>query len=66
MTTVEAIEDEITKLSNTELAKLRQWFVAFDEDAWDAQIEKDATSGKFDALASEALKEHAAGKDKQI
>jgi len=29
----------------------------FDADEWDAQIEADATSGKFDALAEEALAE---------
>lgn len=64
MTTVEAIETEITKLSAPELTKLRQWFMTFDSGSWDAQIEKDAVSGKLDALANEALEEYTAGKNK--
>ena len=66
MTTIEAIETEITKLSAPELTKLRQWFMSFGSDAWDAQIEKDAVSGKLDALANEALEEYAAGKVTEI
>jgi len=59
MTRVEVIETEITKLSIPELTQLRKWFMAFDSDEWDAQIEKDAVSGKLDALANEALEEYA-------
>jgi len=66
MTTIEAIETEITKLSAPELTKLRQWFMNFDSDAWDVQIEKDAVSGKLDALANEALEEYTAGKVTEI
>ena len=66
MTTIEAIETEIKKLSAPELTKLRHWFMNFDSDAWDAQIEKDAASGKLDALAKEALEEYAAGKVTEI
>ena len=66
MTTVEAIETEITKLSTPELTKLRQWFMIFDSDTWDIQIEKDAVSGKLDALANEALEEYTAGKVTEI
>ncbi len=66
MTTIEAIETEIIKLSTLELTKLRQWFMTFDSDAWDAQIEKDAASGKLDALADEALEEYNAGKVSEI
>ena len=66
MTTIEAIETEITKLSVPELTKLRQWFMNFDSDAWDAQIEKDAVSGKLDTLAKEALEEYTAGKATEI
>jgi len=66
MTTIEAIETEITKLSAPELTKLRHWFMNFDSDTWDAQIEKDAVSGKLDALANKALEEYAAGKVTEI
>lgn len=66
MTTVEAIEKEIEKLSPKELAKFRRWYADFDADSWDAQIEADAASGKLDALAEEALAEYKAGKAKEI
>jgi len=66
MTTVEAIEKEIEKLSPNELAEFRRWYADFDADAWDAQIEADAASGKFDALAEEALAEYKAGKAQEI
>ncbi|MBC8549954.1 MAG: hypothetical protein H8D23_09910 [Candidatus Brocadiales bacterium] len=66
MTTVEAIEKEIEKLSPTELAEFRRWYTDFDADAWDAQIEADAASGKLDVLAEEALAEYKAGKAREI
>jgi hypothetical protein len=65
-TTVEAIEQEIKKLSPQELAELRQWLAAFDADNWDAQIESDAEAGKLDALAVEALAEYETGKAREI
>ncbi len=66
MTTVEAIEKEIVKLSPKELAELRLWFAAFDADAWDSQIETDAAAGKLDALAAEALTEYESGKAREL
>jgi hypothetical protein len=66
MTAVEAIEQEIKKLSPNELAELRLWFAKFDADSWDAQIESDAAAGKLDALAAEALAEYEAGKAREI
>lgn len=66
MTTVEAIENEIRRFSRKELANFRRWFAEFDSDAWDAQIEMDAASGKLDALAGEALAEYEVGKAREI
>ncbi len=66
MATVEAIEREITQLTQKELIEFRRWFVAFDADVWDAQIEADAASGKLDKLAEEALEEYTAGKAREI
>ena len=59
---VERIERDIQGLTREELAKLREWFAAFDAAAWDQQIEADARSGKLDKPADEALKAHASGK----
>jgi hypothetical protein len=51
MTNVEAVEKEIERFTLTELAEFRRWYANFDADAWDEQIEADASSGKLDALA---------------
>jgi len=63
---VERIEYEIKQLSPEELAEFRDWFVTFDWDAWDRQLERDAATGRLDALADEALREHAAGNTKPV
>jgi len=62
MSRVESIEGDIQKLSDDELADLRQWFAAFDAEAWDRQFEEDVRSGKLDKQAEWALRDHAAGK----
>jgi hypothetical protein len=58
---LEKIEREIKGLSPQEMAQLRDWFAAFDADAWDRKFEADVRAGKLDALAAEALKAHASG-----
>lgn len=66
MTTVESIENRVEKLSLKELSEFRLWFAKYDANAWDAQIEADAVSGKLDALAQEALAEYESGKAQEI
>lgn len=61
MDKVEAIERQIQQLSPDELSALREWFAAFDAEAWDRQLESDARAGKLDTLAEKALKVHASG-----
>ncbi len=64
MSKVDRIEHEIRELSSKELAEFREWFLDFDWEVWDRQLERDVEAGKLDALADEALREHAAGKTK--
>ena len=66
MKKVERIEREVEELSSEELAKFRQWFAAFDAEAWDRQLEADVKAGKLDALADRALRDHAAGKSTKL
>ena len=66
MTKVHALEKRISALSAEELAEFRQWFAEFDAAAWDRQIERDVKAGKLDALADEALRDHAAGKSTEL
>ena len=63
---VEQLEREIEKLSIDELVEFRQWYAQFDAEAWDAQIEGDVHSGKLDALADEALKQHREGRSSPL
>ena len=61
MTKVEAIESEVKSLNSEELAKFRVWFAEYDSELWDKEIETDANSGRFEALAAAALAEHGKG-----
>jgi hypothetical protein len=55
--TLKELEQTISQLPPEELAEFREWFLRFDGDRWDEQIEKDAISGKLDSLAQAALRE---------
>ena len=66
MTRLEKLEREIGELSPEELANLRDWFRKYDAEAWDRQIEEDASGGRFDKLAEEALGAHKAGRTKEL
>lgn len=64
MSKVEAIEQQIEKLSPDELATFRRWYAAFDAEVWDRQFEVDVKAGKLDVLAEKALRAHTAGQTK--
>ena len=66
MSKVETIERQVQELSSEDLAQFRNWFAEFDAEAWDRQIEADVKAGKLDALAEEALKQHATGKTTRL
>ena len=66
MTTAEDIEKAVEKLAPPELARFRAWFEAFDAQQFDAVIERDARSGKLDALAEEALAAHRGGRSRDL
>jgi len=63
---LEQIEQEVASLAADELATFREWFAAFDADAWDKQIAADASAGRLDALADAALEEHRKGRTKSL
>ncbi len=66
MSKLEAIEKKVSGLSADELSEFRRWFAEFDAAAWDSQIERDVKAGKLDALADEAVRDHAAGKSTEF
>ncbi|HVN28432.1 MAG TPA: hypothetical protein VMT64_08105 [Candidatus Binataceae bacterium] len=63
---LETLERKVTALTKEELADFRQWFAEFDAGEWDRQFEQDANAGKLDAMAEKALRDHAAGKSKEL
>ena len=66
MSKVEAIEQQIEKLSPGELAAFRRWYVAFDAEGWDRQFEADVKAGRLNALAEKALGAHTSGQSKPL
>jgi hypothetical protein len=66
MSKVEVIEQQIEALSPKELSAFRRWFASFDAKAWDRELEDDASSGRLDQLADEALGEHRDGKTSNL
>lgn len=66
MSKIEAIEQQIEKLTPDELAAFRSWYAAFDAEAWDRQFEADVKAGKLDALADKALRAHTSGQSTKL
>lgn len=66
MTRIQRLEQEIRKLTPSELTAFRKWFQDFDADQWDEQIEEDVLSGKLESLAQKALADHKAGRTSEI
>jgi len=64
--TIEDLEKAVAKLPPDELAKFRDWFEAFDAARFDEKIERDATAGKLDRLADQALADHAQGRAREL
>jgi len=62
MISVQTIENAIQQLPEPDLEELQRWFSEFYGNIWDKQIERDAITGKLDALADEALAEYHSGK----
>jgi hypothetical protein len=66
MSKVKDLESQIQELSPEELRAFREWFTKFDADAWDQEFEADVKSGKLNALAERALRDHNAGRSTKL
>ena len=64
--TLQEIENTVASLSPSELAQFRTWFVEFDAEIWDDQIQQDIQAGKLDSMANEALRAHQQGKTQEL
>jgi hypothetical protein len=66
MSSVEEAERVVRELSREELSAFRQWFIEFDADAWDREIEEDVAAGRLDALGDAALKNFREGRARPL
>jgi hypothetical protein len=66
MTKVESIEHQVETLSAEELAAFRTWFVEWDWQAWDRDLERDVAEGRLDRFAAEALAELERGETTEL
>jgi hypothetical protein len=66
MSDIEQLEDKVLKLSPTDLARFRAWFLEFDTRVWDLQIEADLKAGKLDQLIVEGRIEFEQGKARPL
>ena len=62
MSRIEQIESQIKELDPDELNAFRKWFLQFEAETWDRQIEADSQNGKLLSLVEQALEDHRAGK----
>lgn len=64
--TIEDLEKAVAKLAPDQLAKFRDWFEAFDAARFDEKIERDASAGKLDRLAEQALADFREGRAREL
>ncbi len=62
MTNVHEIKEAIRHLSSEDFSLFKEWFLEFEANQWDQQIENDIQAKKLDKLAQNALKAFQAGK----
>jgi hypothetical protein len=56
------IKTAVSNLSREELAAFRKWFIEFDAEAWDKEIEEDVAAGRLDAIVREVDEDIRAGR----
>jgi hypothetical protein len=66
MSKIENIENEIRSLTDTELAAFREWFIEFDAETWDRQIERDSSPGRLTNLARKSISDHDSGSSTEL
>ena len=60
------LESSVSQLSDNEYSKFRQWFLDYENERWDAKIEKDIAEKKLDPFAVQAIKDFKQGKYKPL
>ena len=60
------IAGQVKKLGTADLASFRDWFINYDSEIWDRQIEHDAANGKLLSLAERALRDYAQSRTTEL
>jgi len=60
--TIEDLKNGTKQLNQQELAEFRRWFIEYDWEAWDSEIEEDAAAGKLNYLAEKAISDYKEGR----
>ncbi len=58
---ISEIETAIIELPANEVKALLSWLTEYNSKLWDAQIEEDLDSGRFDSILAEVDKEYDSG-----
>ncbi len=66
MSEVQDLERRVQGLSPEDLSEFRAWFLEYDWELWDRQIEADLNSGKLEKLVAEARADFQAGKAREL
>ncbi len=66
MTRVAELERAVRDLSPEDLRRFREWFVEFDAELWERQLERDIDAGRLDSLSEEARTEHREGRTRPL
>jgi hypothetical protein len=64
--TIEDLEKAVAQLPPDQFAEFRTWFEAFDAAQFDEKIERDAKTGKLDALADQAIDDFRKGRAREL
>jgi hypothetical protein len=62
MSRVEEIERAIQELNHDEFAQIAQRVHAIEQERWDAEMDRDASTGKLDFLIAEAQEDRKKGR----
>ena len=63
---VTELERAVRDLSLEDLRRFREWFVEFDTELWERQLERDIDAGRLDRLSQEARTEHREGRTRPL
>ena len=66
MSNLSDIEQSVSKLPDQEFTRFRQWFLEFENNKWDLQIEQDINENKLSNMANEAVVDYKKGKFKSL